>query len=182
MGLLAPNEGELQIDGQAVKATERRRWRHAVAYVPQEVFLFHDTIRNNLLWGFAEASENDLCLALKKAAADFVYALPLGLNTVVGDGGIRLSGGERQRLALARALLQQPSLLILDEATSALDLENETRVREAIEKLHGDLTVVIIGHRLPTLEHADQVLIIEGGRITSQGAWAEINQNKEALE
>lgn len=179
MGLLAPDEGELRIDGRVVEGVERRRWRHAVAYVPQEVFLFHDSIRNNLLWGCAEAGEADLRLALERAAADFVFSLPQGLDTVVGDGGIRLSGGERQRLALARALLKRPSLLILDEATSALDMENEARVREAIEHLHGDLTVVIIGHRLPTLEHADRVLVLEDGRIAEQGSWAEIKQEKE---
>ena len=160
---------------------ERLRWRHAVAYVPQDIFLFHDSIRNNLLWGHPEASEADLRLALEKAAADFAFKLPQGLDTVVGDGGIRLSGGERQRLALARTLLKRPALLILDEATSALDLDNEARVREAIEHLHGDLTVVIIGHRLPTLQHADQVLILEEGRIASQGTWAEINQKMERV-
>ena len=87
---------------------------------------------------------------------------------------MRLSGGERQRIALARALLKHPSLLILDEATSALDVDNEARVRDAIEKLHGDLTVIIIGHRLPTLEYADQVIVLEAGRIVQQGAWHDI--------
>lgn len=136
--------------------------------------MFNDTIRHNLLWGEPEASDADLRLALTHAAADFALHLPDGLDTIVGDGGIRLSGGERQRLALARALLKRPSLLILDEATSALDLENEARVREAIENLHGGLTVVIIGHRLPTLEHADQVVVLEQGRIDAQGDWTDI--------
>jgi len=174
MGLLTPDSGTLRIDGVEVTGSGRRRWRHSVAYVPQEVFLFNDTIRHNLLWGEPEASETDLRLALTRAAADFALDLPDALETIVGDGGIRLSGGERQRLALARALLKRPSLLILDEATSALDLENEARVREAIENLHGGLTVVIIGHRLPTLEHADQVVILDAGRIDSQGDWTDI--------
>lgn len=104
-------------------------------------------------------------------AADFVFHLPQGLETLVGDGGVRLSGGERQRLALARALLKRPSLLILDEATSALDRENEARVRAAIEGLHGDLTLVVIGHRLATLEHADQVVVLAAGRVAAQGTW-----------
>jgi ATP-binding cassette subfamily C protein len=180
MGLLIPDAGVLRVDGMAVEGSACRRWRHSVAYVPQEVFLFHDSIRNNLLWGAPDASEADLRLALERAAADFVFRLPQGLDTVVGDGGIRLSGGERQRLALARALLKRPSLLILDEATSALDLENEARVREAIEKLHGDLTVVVIGHRLPTLEHADQVIVLDAGRVAAQGDWAEIMADKDA--
>jgi len=179
MGLLLPDSGVLQVDGETVDDDRRRQWRHSVAYVPQEVFLFHDTIRNNLLWGQPQASEADLCQALQRAAADFVFDLPQGLDTVVGDGGIRLSGGERQRLALARALLKSPSLLILDEATSALDQENEARVQRAIENLHGELTVVIISHRLSTTEHADQVVVLDEGKVVAQGGWDEI-MNKDA--
>lgn len=174
MGLLEPDQGQLKIDGEPITGARRRSWRRAVAYVPQEVFLFNDSIRNNLRWGAAGASDEALRLALQRAAADFVFALPEGLETRVGDGGVRLSGGERQRLALARALLKQPSLLILDEATSALDRENEARVRAAIEQLHGDLTLVVIGHRLATLEHADQVVVLEAGRVAACGTWASV--------
>ncbi|KAA6187499.1 ABC transporter ATP-binding protein [Thiohalocapsa marina] len=174
MGLLEPDEGHLGVDGETVTGQRRRAWRRSVAYVPQEVFLFNDSIRANLLWGRPDADESELCQALQRAAADFVFDLPQGLETRVGDGGVRLSGGERQRLALARALLKQPSLLILDEATSALDQENEARVREAIEHLHGDLTVVLIGHRLATLEHADQVVVLEAGRVAARGSWAQV--------
>ena len=174
MGLLAPDQGEVRVDGIRLSDAERMRWRHSVAYVPQEVFLFHESIRNNLLWGNANATQNDMQRVLQMAAAEFVFKLPQGLDTVVGDGGVRLSGGERQRIALARALLKHPSLLILDEATSALDVDNEARVRDAIEKLHGDLTMIIIGHRLPTLEHADQVIVLEAGRIVQQGSWQDI--------
>ncbi len=173
-GLLMPDQGQLLVDGTAVEGTERKRWMRAVSYVPQDVFLFHDTIRANLLWGYPEASEQTLETALRRAAAEFVFDLPLGLETVVGDAGLRLSGGERQRIALARALLQRPSLLILDEATSALDRENETRIRAAIEALHGDLTVLLIGHRHATLQHADNVVVMETGRILRQGGWDEI--------
>ncbi|MGB4336777.1 MAG: ABC transporter ATP-binding protein [Chromatiaceae bacterium] len=169
MGLLSPDAGQVTIDGQALTGGQRRSWRHSVAYVPQEVFLFHDSIRNNLLWGWPAARDADLRQALERAAADFVFHLPQGLETLVGDGGVRLSGGERQRLA--RALLKRPSLLILDEATSALDRENEARVRAAIEGLHGDLTLVVIGHRLATLEHADQVVVLAAGRVAAQGTW-----------
>ena len=174
MGLLTPDSGEMRIDGEIVQGATLTHWRHSVAYVPQEVFLFHDSIRNNLLWGNPDASDVDLDHTLRLAAADFVYQLPQGINTVVGDAGVRLSGGERQRVALARALLRKPSLLILDEATSALDLENETRIRDAIESLHGDLTVIIIGHRLMTLEHADQVIKLSNGRIEKVGTWDKI--------
>jgi ATP-binding cassette subfamily C protein len=176
-GLLVPDSGTLRIDGSRIEGPARIAWRHSVSYVPQEVTLFHDTIRSNLLWGCAGASDAALAGALQRAAADFVFRLPLGLETVIGDQGIRLSGGERQRLALARALLRQPALLILDEATSALDRDNELRIREAIENLHGDLTVLIIGHRLSTLHHADQVIVLEQGRIRSQGKWADVLQH-----
>ncbi len=167
-GLLAPDAGEMSVDGVPVAGARRRAWRRQVAYVPQDVYLFHDSIRNNLLWGQPDATENALRQALERAAASFVFRLPQGMETVVGDAGVRLSGGERQRLALARALLKRPSLLILDEATSALDLENEARICEAIEGLHGDLTVVVIGHRLPNLRRADQVVVLDAGRIAVQ--------------
>lgn len=180
-GLLAPDAGTLSVDGVAVSGAERRAWRRHVAYVPQEVFLFHDTIRHNLSWACPGASEAELRAALARAAAEFVFELPSGLDTVVGDGGVRLSGGERQRIALARALLGRPSLLVLDEATSALDVENEARIRRALEQLHGELTLVIIGHRLPTLEHADQVIVLAGGQVVAQGTWAEVREPARAL-
>jgi ATP-binding cassette subfamily C protein len=182
MGLLAPDAGVLTVDGRPVTGSARYAWRQHVAYVPQEAFLFHDSIRQNLLWGQPAASDADLHQALKNAAADFVFALPNGLDTVVGDGGVRLSGGERQRIALARALLRRPSLLILDEATSALDVDNEARIRRAIEQLHGNLTVVIIGHRLPTLEHADLVIELDAGRIRAQGTWDQVRQSQKSHE
>jgi len=167
MGLLTPDNGQILIDGVALQGAERRRWRRSVAYVQQDAFLFHDTIRNNLLWAQPDASIAQLSQALTTAAADFVSALPQGIDTIVGDGGVRLSGGERQRIALARALLGAPALLILDEATSALDLENEAAIRRAIEALHGDLTVVIIGHRLAFLDQADQVIRLSEGQVAT---------------
>jgi ATP-binding cassette subfamily C protein len=174
MGLLMPDEGIVRLDGQALDASNRMRWRRSVAYVSQDVFLFHETIRENLLLACPDATELDCLRALKMAAADFVLDLPQGIDTLVGDGGVRLSGGERQRIALARALLGRPSLLILDEATSALDTENEARIRQAIEAMHGQLTTLIIGHRLPTLEHADQVIRLDKGRLVVQGTWAQV--------
>ena len=165
MGLLVPDAGALEIDGMPLDATARQNWRRSVAYVPQDVFLFHDTVRANLLFGKPSATDEELVVALGKAAAGFVINLPDGLDTVVGDNGQRLSGGERQRLALARALLRSPSLLILDEATSALDARNERAIAEALQRLHGDLTIVLVGHRTATLKHADQVVAMESGRI-----------------
>jgi len=176
MGLLRPDSGAMIIDGKTLDDAARVQWRHALAYVPQEPVLFNDTIRSNLLWAVSDADDTDLWQALEKAAAGFVRDLPLGLDTVVGDQGLRLSGGERQRIALARALLRRPALLILDEATSALDMENEERIRQAIVNLHGDLTVVAIGHRMATLKHADQVIIMEAGRISDQGSWTDVQK------
>lgn len=174
MGLITPDEGRVELDGIELTSTLRHTWRRSVSYVPQEVFLFHGSVRDNLIWGKSDATEGEMAEALKQAAAEFVFALPQGMDTVIGDGGQRLSGGERQRIALARALLQQPALLILDEATSALDVDNEAKIRQAIEQLHGNLTMVVIGHRLPTLEHADQVLILESGKMKALGTWDDI--------
>lgn len=174
MGLLDLNDGQLQVDGKQITGAALQSWRHSVAYVPQDTFLFHDSIRSNLLWGNPHADEQQLKHALTQAAAEFVFDLPKGMDTLVGDGGILLSGGERQRIALARALLKKPALLILDEATSALDRANESRIRQAIENLHGDLTVLIIGHRLPTLEHADHIIVMDKGRIKAQGSWQDV--------
>jgi ATP-binding cassette subfamily C protein len=176
MGLLAPDAGQVLVDGEPVTGATRARWRSTIAYVPQDVFLFNDTVRANLAWGLPDSlgvgdSEPAMCAALERAGADFVLALPQGLDTPVGDGGVRLSGGERQRIALARALLRKPTLLILDEATSALDPDNETRIREAIARLHGDLTVIVIGHRQSMVAQADQVIRLEQGRIAAQGTW-----------
>lgn len=173
-GLLEPPRGRLSVDGVAIRGESRIAWRRHVAYVPQEVYLFDDTVRQNLLWAAPRASEAELREALRRAAAEFVFALPQGLDTRVGERGVQLSGGERQRITLARALLARPSLLILDEATSALDTENELRIRRALEGLHGDLTLVLIGHRLATLEHADQVLALDAGRLVAAGGWAEV--------
>ncbi len=168
MGLIEPDDGQVTVDGMPITGQARQRWRQSVAYVQQDAFLFNDTLRANLLWSRPDASEADMQRALSTAAADFVSVLPLGLDTFVGDGGVRLSGGERQRIALARALLGSPSLLILDEATSALDPANETAIRTAIANLHGNVTIIIIGHRLAMLDQADQIIEIKRGQAEQQ--------------
>ncbi|NRD88600.1 hypothetical protein C8024_02660 [Sphingopyxis sp. BSNA05] len=174
MGLLTPDAGTIEIDGVLLDEENRLNWRKSIAYMPQDVFLFHDTIRNNLLWADENATDQELEMALKFASAEFVFNLPDKLDTVVGDAGQRLSGGEKQRIALARAIIQKPELIILDEATSALDLENEARIRDTIDKLHDDITVIVIGHRLPTLENSDQLIVLEDGRVKESGKWSEI--------
>lgn len=175
MGLLRPDSGEMLIDGAPLSENDRIAWKNSIAYVPQDPVLFNDSIRNNLLWAAPNATDQELWQALDKAAAGFVRNLPNSLDTVVGDRGLRLSGGERQRIALARALIRQPSLLILDEATSALDVENEERIRQAIVGLHGELTVVAIGHRLATLKHADLVIEMKDGLVHQCGKWSQIH-------
>jgi ATP-binding cassette subfamily C protein len=177
MGLLAPDEGVVLIDALPLSGKHLHAWRRSVGYVPQENFLFHDTIRTNLQWAKSDATESEMRRALESAAAlDFVTALPSGLDTVVGDRGVRLSGGERQRIALARALLRNPNLLLLDEATSSLDSENERRIQQAVERLHGDITVVVIAHRLSTVSRADQVVLLDEGKVVETGTWQELMQ------
>jgi ATP-binding cassette, subfamily C, bacterial len=168
MALIEPDSGTMKIDGTIVTGRDRHRWRRSVAYVQQDSFLFNDSVLANLLWANPDVSSAEIDNALSAAAADFVHELPEGLDSIVGDGGVRLSGGERQRIALARALIGKPSLLILDEATSALDPDNEALVRRAIARLHGNLTVVMIGHRLADLDQVDQIITVEKGKVTSQ--------------
>src|SRR6185503_11843430 len=172
---IAPDRGRVLVDDMPLTAERMRGWRDRIGYVAQDTFLFHDTILANLLWACPNASKEEMLLALRLAAADgFVSALPRGIETVVGDRGVRLSGGERQRLALARALLRKPSLLILDEATSALDSENERRIQSAIEELHGDMTILIITHRLSTIRGADTIYLVENGSVAEFGTWDEL--------
>lgn len=165
MGLNQPKKGEIRIDGEVMTEELMSRLKPSISYVPQDPFLFNDTIRNNLLLVKPEAAEEELWASLVAASADFVRALPDGLDTRLGDRGVRLSGGERQRIVLARALLRSPSLLILDEATSAIDTENERKILESLQRLKEQVTIVIIAHRLATIQSADQVIMIEKGEV-----------------
>jgi len=172
MGLIVPNRGQVLVDGAPLGPDRMRSWRKQIGYVAQDTFLFNDTVRANLLWACPGANEEEIEEALRLAAAEgFVSELPEGMETILGDRGVRLSGGERQRLALARALLRRPSLLILDEATSALDSENERRIQSAIEELHGRTTILIITHRLSTVRRADAIHVLERGRLVESGEW-----------
>lgn len=182
LGLLAPSSGTLWVDSMKLEGERLQAWRQSIGYVPQETFLFHDTIRANLLWAEPNATEAELRMVLRAAAAEtFVSRLPHGLDTIVGDRGVRLSGGERQRIALARALLRRPALLVLDEATSSLDTVNERMVQDAIERLQGETTILVIAHRLSTVRFADRIIVLDQGRIVETGAWNELSDRKKGV-
>lgn len=136
-----------------------------MGYVPQTVYLLDDTIRNNVAFGEDDINDDDVWKALEKASLKkYVENLPDGIDTLVGEGGIKFSGGQRQRIAIARALFAKPSILILDEATSALDNETENAVMEAIESLQGTITMIIIAHRLSTIRNCDRIFEISEGK------------------
>ena len=170
-GLLSPLTGRVLVDGVELTPQAARSWRRHVGYVAQDTVLFHDTVRANLRWANPDATEQEMQESLSLAAADFVFALPQGLDTTVGDRGMLLSHGQRQRIALARALLRKPGLLILDEATSSLDFDNENRILEAIEQLHSRTTVLLIAHRISAIQRAAMIYVIENGRVAESGDW-----------
>jgi len=166
-GLRVPQEGVIEIDGRALEPGDLRSWREQVALMQQDVFLSHDSIAANLRLARPDADEAALWQALERAeAAEFVRALPDALNTVVGDRGTQLSGGERQRIALARALLRQPSVYIFDEATSALDHDNQARIAAMVDGLRSEAAVFVVTHQPAMLEIADRVITLEAGKIT----------------
>jgi ATP-binding cassette, subfamily C, bacterial len=170
--LLAPEDGGLFVDGTPVGDDLRDAWRASIGYVPQETHLFHDSVRENVRWVAPDATDDDVLEALRMAGASTLLArLPRGLDTLIGDRGTLLSGGERQRLALARALLRRPRLLVLDEATSALDPESERAIRQTIASLTPAVTVLTITHRLTTARQSDHVVVLDHGSIVAAGAW-----------
>lgn len=174
MDIIRPASGKITYNGINVSQLAES-WKKRIGYVAQDTFLFNESIRFNLLIARPDAHEKELEEALKMAAADeFVYNLPHGLDTVIGDRGVRLSGGEKQRLALARALLRKPSLLIMDEATSNLDSDNENKILKSIDDLHGEVTILMIAHRLSTIKNADHIYLLEGGKILESGSWDEL--------
>ena len=166
LGLLIPQKGHILVDGKNIY-DHMDFWHHMLGYIPQSIYLSDDTIRNNVAFGIRDEDIDDAAVeeALKKAQLyDFVQTLDKGMNTFVGDRGVRLSGGQRQRIGIARALYYDPEILVLDEATSALDNETETAVMEAIESLKGLKTMVIIAHRLTTIRNADQIYEVTEGQ------------------
>jgi ABC-type multidrug transport system fused ATPase/permease subunit len=182
MGLNKPEQGSVLVDGTLLTDNRLLSLRRSVSYVSQDPFLFNASIRENLLMIEPNSSEEQIWDALKFSVADeFVSKLPRGLDTIVGDRGIRLSGGERQRLVLARAILRKPSILVLDEATSALDTENEFKIQEALERLKGTMTIIVIAHRLSTIRNADQVIVLDQGEIIQQGQYNQLASEKRGV-
>jgi ATP-binding cassette subfamily B protein len=162
--------GDILIDGQSIAAVSRRSLRQQTAYVGQDVYLFRDTVRENIAFGKLGATQDEIVAAAKAACAhDFIMGFPLGYDTPVGEHGTQLSGGQRQRISVARALIKNAPVILLDEATAALDSESERQVQEAIEHLCQNRTTIVIAHRLHTIMHADAILVVEGGEIVERG-------------
>ena len=168
-------EGSVEIFGRPVASYPRDALRGRVAVVMQKAQLFGGTIRSNLLWGNKNAADTDLWAALETAqAADFVRAKPLGLDEPVEQGGRNLSGGQKQRLTIARALVGKPEILILDDSASALDYATDAALRKALAALPGDLTVFIVSQRAASLQHADQIIVLDDGRMVGLGRHADL--------
>jgi len=167
--------GQVLVDGIDVRECNLRDLRENVALVSQDVVLFNDSIRNNIAFGVDNPDPSAVERAARIAYVDeFAAELPQGLDTPVGDRGTLLSGGQRQRIAIARALLKDAPILVLDEATSALDNESERRIQEALVELKKGRTTLVIAHRLSTIEHADEILVMEDGRIIERGTHGEL--------
>lgn len=169
LGVLKPQEGKITVDGRNISESYRG-WHDKIGYIPQTIYMLDDTIRNNIAFGKGEdVRDEDIWEALRQAQLDeFVSSLEDGLDTMIGEAGVRLSGGQRQRIGIARALYRKPEVLVLDEATSALDTETEAAVMEAIDGLQGTLTMLIIAHRLSTIKNCDMVYHVENGGVTQK--------------
>lgn len=178
LGLFAPTSGVVKVDGQDVQQN-LRNWQNQIGYVPQAIYLTDDTLRRNVAFGLNDENIDDNLVrdAIRLAQLeDFVATLPEKLDTVVGERGVRLSGGQRQRIGIARALYHNPSVLVLDEATSSLDTPTEHGVMQAVQALQGSKTVLIVAHRLSTVEYCDRLYKIENARITEEGTFDEVVQ------
>ncbi len=175
MGLHDPAVGRVLLDGIPLAEYDVNSYRRTLGYVPQENVLFNLSIKDNLLWGNPDAADEEIAAACRLVYADeFIVDLPHGYDTIVGDRGVRLSGGQIQRLALARAFLRKPELLILDEATSALDSHSERVIQKALENIARSTTMIVVAHRLSTIKRAARIYVLEKGRIIEEGSYEEL--------
>lgn len=173
-----PTSGRILLNGTDLRRIRLKSFRNLLGIVQQEVFLFDGTVRENIAYGRIQATDEDVLDAARRANADeFIRRLPEGYETVIGERGVKLSGGQRQRLSIARALLADPQILILDEATSNLDTESEQLIQASIDELLRDRTTFIIAHRLSTITHADQIIVLDAGRVVEQGTHEQLLQN-----
>jgi len=182
-GLYTPQAGEVLADGVPVPA-DATPWQRRIGYVPQMAFLLDDTLRRNIALGVADRDVDEERLAVVIGVAqlqDVLSELPAGLDTEIGQRGVRLSGGQRQRIAIARALYHAPELLLLDEATAALDNRTEHFLSEALQQLAGDLTLVIVAHRLQTVRRCERILVMQNGTIVDSGSYADLLAHSEAF-
>ena len=164
------DNGKIIIGGENIRQMTCDSLLRNISMVFQKVYLFHDTIENNIRFGNLCATQEEIITAAKKARChDFIMALPNGYQTVIGEGGSTLSGGEKQRISIARAILKNANIVILDEATASIDPENEHLIQQAISELTIGKTVIVIAHRLATIEHADQILVVDRGKIVQKG-------------
>ncbi|MDD3170593.1 MAG: ABC transporter ATP-binding protein [Candidatus Pacebacteria bacterium] len=171
-----PDKGKILIDGHDLRKLSLNNYRKAIGIVSQDIVLFDDTLRYNIVFGTSErVTEKQIREAIKMARVDgFLKGLEKGLDTIIGERGVKLSGGERQRVGIARALIKNPAILIFDEATSSLDVENESLIKESIEKASKGRTTIIIAHRLSTIKDADKIIVLEKGKIVGQGKHREL--------
>ncbi len=179
--LFEPDEGEIRIDGVNLKEYKLSSWLEKIGFVSQDTFVFHDTIRNNITFQSDQYPDEEVVKVAQYAEAhDFIAEMPDGYNTIVGDRGVRLSGGQSQRIAVARAIIRQPEILIFDEATNALDSISEAAVQRAIDKMSENHTVIVIAHRLSTIVNADKIVVLGDGRVLEQGTHKELMEKKGA--
>ncbi len=179
LGLITPSMGHIRLGGHELATTSLSAWRRKIGYVPQETLLFHASVADNLALAAPGATRAEIIEAARAANAhDFIMALPEGYDTSIGDQGVLLSGGQRQRLGIARALAAKPALLLLDEPTSALDPHAENEVLASLEKLRKSVGIVIVAHRLTTVQSADNIYVLEGGRVVESGSWLDLIERR----
>lgn len=179
LAFLPPTTGRILVNGIDLQELHPQKWRDTIGYVPQEPVMFNESVHYNIALGRTDFSDDDIRWAAEIAhAADFIHALPEGYKTVIGKRGSKISGGQRQRLALARALIRKPQILILDEVTSSVDAHTEKRMQDSLEKIRGSMTILVIAHRLATVMKSDRILVLDRGSLVECGPPAQLLESK----